>query len=317
MADDIREHVLEYRRELLNNFLGCCGIDPLPKADGMCEHSERTKRLYINKACDIISVVIKLIYPSDPGGLWKSLKYNTCMDSALGTVPEEHQISPEESKYLQSLSNAYENATTWATRKQILSVMADLAPYKTLVKFFPGLTQYRVTEARKHKTIYGRGSPVPLITQYKQRVNPCQLEDFINFITSSYVVQDLPFGEKNLKLESGEVIRIPNVIRVSISERIIDQYLSYAKETEKIPLSRSTLRRVLPVCSASTRKSLQGLDYFSADAGKAFDDLALIVNTLEECGLDSIKAEDIKGRLLLGKQYLKSDYKVSSHGSQR
>jgi hypothetical protein len=67
---------------------------------------------------------------------------------------------------------------------------------------------------------------------------------------------------------------------------------------------------VLSVCSASTRKSLQGLDYFSADAGKAFDDLVQIVNTLEGYGMSPVKTEDIKRRLLSRKQYLKTDYKV-------
>ena len=312
IADETREHVLEYRRESLNCFLSCCGIDPVPKTNKICDHSERTKRLYVSKACDIISIVIKLIYPPDPGSIWKSLKESSCMDNLLGIDPEERRIFPEESKYLYALSEAYQNATTWATRRQILSVMADIAPYKTLVKFIPGLTQYRVTEARKHKTLYGRGTQVPLIRQTRLRVNLCQLEDFINYITSSYVVQDLPFGEKKLQLESGEVIRIPNVIRVSISERIIDQYLQYAKETEKQTLSRSTLRRVLSVCSASTRKSLQGLDYFAADGGKAFDDLVRIVNTLEECGMAPNRAGDFKRRLLSGKQYSKSDYKVNT-----
>jgi hypothetical protein len=223
IADSSREHVLKYRRELFNNFLSCCDVDPLPNVDKMCEHSDRTRRLYVSKACDIIPLVIKLIYPLDPAGIWKSLKESNCIDSALGTiVPEEHKISSEESKYLRSLSEAYENATTWAAKRQILSVMADLAPYKTLVQFIPGLTQYRVTEARKHKTLFGCGSQIPLIPQTRLKIDTCQLEDFINFITSLHVVQDLPFGEKNLRLQSGEVIRIPNIIRVSISERIIE-----------------------------------------------------------------------------------------------
>ena len=38
-------------------------------------------------------------------------------------------------------------------------------------------------------------------------------------------------------------------------------------------MSRSTLCKVLSVCSASTRKSLLGLDYISAAGAEAFDEL--------------------------------------------
>lgn len=310
IAGDAQDHVIQYRKKALDKFLLSCGIDPLPNVQETSEHSDRTKRQYFNKTREVVALVIKLIYP-DPGSVWKAIKDSESMNKKFGLVPEERPLSPEESKYLRSLSEAYENASTWAAKRQILSLMADLASYKTLLTFIPGLTQYRVTEARRHKTFYGRGSQVPLIRHTKLRVNLCHLEHFINFITSSMIIQDLPFGEKSLKLECGNVIQIPNVIRVSISERIIDQYLAYAAESDVTPLSRSTLRRVLSACSASTRKSLQGLDYFAADAGKAFDNIILIVNTLEECGMATIKAEDYRKRLLLGKQYLKSDYKVS------
>jgi hypothetical protein len=45
-------------------------------------------------------------------------------------------------------------------------------------------------------------------------------------------------------------------------------------------MSRSTLRRVLKVCSASGHTSLQGLDYISAMGGQAFDDLENVVDML-------------------------------------
>jgi len=38
-------------------------------------------------------------------------------------------------------------------------------------------------------------------------------------------------------------------------------------------MSKRTLQRVLAVCSSSVRKSLQGLDNFSAQGAEAFDHL--------------------------------------------
>ena len=100
----------------------------------------------------------------------------------------------------------------------------------------------------------------------------------------------------------------------SIPEHIVKQYQSYCAETGfSSPSSRSSLCRILDVCSASTRTSLEGLDYFSAEGSKAFDDVVAIVDKLGdiyELGLTWSK-EKI-GKLKLVKRYLKGDYKVSA-----
>ena len=65
--------------------------------------------------------------------------------------------------------------------------------------------------------------------------------------------------------------------------------------------------RILSTCSATIRKSLEGLDYFLAEGGRAVDDLVAVVSSL------NINDEEIKKytELLLGsKRYLKTDYKV-------
>ena len=100
-------------------------------------------------------------------------------------------------------------------------------------------------------------------------VSPEKLDHFLTFITSGQVIQDLPFGEKTLKLSSGTKVTVPNVVRTLIPEQVVQQYTTYCKETSFVPMSRSSLCRVLSVCSASVRKSLQGLDYFSADGAES------------------------------------------------
>ena len=41
------------------------------------------------------------------------------------------------------------------------------------------------------------------------RIEPVKLEHFVSFITSPQVIQDVPFGEKLLKLSNGEIIKHP------------------------------------------------------------------------------------------------------------
>ena len=78
-----------------------------------------------------------------------------------------------------------------------------------------------------------------------------------------------------------------------------------------LPVSRSTLLKVLSVCSASTRKSLQGLDYVSAAGAKAFDELEEVIDKLgDNYGKGFAWAKVQKEKLHLAKRYLKGDYKV-------
>ena len=98
-----------------------------------------------------------------------------------------------------------------------------------------------------------------------------------------------------------------------IPERIVQQYQQYCCETNFEPMSKRTLQRVLAVCSSSVRKSLQGLDNFSAQGAEAFDHLEKLVDKLVDCGKTQQWAREIKQQLRLSKQYLKGDYKVGAY----
>lgn len=89
-----------------------------------------------------------------------------------------------------------------------------------------------------------------------------------------------------MKLSTGEQIEIPTVIRNMIPTKIINQYLCYSAEMSPgfQVLGKSSLFSILKECSASTRKSLQGLDYCSADGSSSFDTL---IKMVEELGSSS------------------------------
>ena len=72
-------------------------------------------------------------------------------------------------------------------------------------------------------------------------------------------------------------------------------------------------------CLASIRKCLQGLDYYVAEreeereGGKVFDDLETVVDRLLAVSAVSVaEAESLKKSLKDEKQYVKSEFKVSS-----
>ena len=230
-------------------------------------------------------------------------------------VRKEVALREDDVKYLRALSESYNNATSANVKLQILSIMADIATLQEIRKYIPGLTKYMFCQARQHILVSGRGAPVIAKQSPRWRIDLNQLDHFLDFITSPYIVQDLPFGERFLKLSTGEVVQTPNVIRVSVSGHIIDQYVQYCNETEVKPLSNSTLRRILSSCQASTRKSLQGLDYFVCEGSKAFDDLEQLIGNLVDSGFDARTAQNLQMKLKEGKNYVKTDFKVRTYGN--
>ncbi len=111
---------------------------------------------------------------------------------------------------------------------------------------------------------------------------------------------------KTLKLSTHREIKIPNVVRNLIPELCIRQYEKYCKEVNFQPMSHSTLRRVLNVCSASVRTSLQGLDYISTMGGQAFDDLENLVDMLgDRYGKGLTWAKQTSQKLKDAKRYFK------------
>ena len=230
-------------------------------------------------------------------------------------VCKEVALREDDMKYLRALSESYNNATSANVKLQILSIMADMTTLQEIRKYIPRLTKYMFCQARQHSLVSGRGAPVIAKQSPRWRIDLNQLDHFLDFITSPYIVQDLPFGERFLKLSTGEVVQTPNVIRVSVSGHIIDQYVQYCNETEVKPLSNSTLRRILSSCQASTRKSLQGLDYFVCEGSKAFDDLEQLIGNLVDSGFDARTAQNLQMKLKEGKNYVKTDFKVRTYGN--
>ena len=294
------------RRQHLNRFLESCNILKLtqPKKRWK-EAGARTRGNRVKKAKDVIVAALDVIAPGDAALLWDALQLSMLVDNELGC---EESV---DGKYLDALAETYKNASSWDTRRQVLSIMADLVPFKRLQRYLPGVTEYRVKMARQHKHVFGRGVPLLSKSSPRMRVDPNQLDHFLTFITSPHIIQDLPFGQKYIKLSTGKVLETPNVIRNMIPERIFMQYTKYCEEVGFQPFGRTIMLTILAACSATVRKSLQGIDYIAAEGSKAFDDLCHVTKRLEECGvLRRHVAEHWRNCLKNAKQYLKSDYKV-------
>ena len=199
--------------------------------------------------------ILQTLSPRHHGELWDELGRSENLCEVFNTA-KTNKFGSSQSviKYLPC-----RRATPGKTvRKQIISIMVDVFTYEEIRPFIPGLTKYTFCEVRKCSSNHGCGTLVAL--KSVPRCKTDQAGNFLSFLTSPSIVQDFPFSEKVLKLLSGEVVQTPNVIRMSVNERIINQYLQYCEESGTHTLSRSTLPRILTAFKASTTTSLQGLD---------------------------------------------------------
>ena len=130
----------------------------------------------------------------------------------------------------------------------------------------------RFKAVRQHSLQYGRGTLQPQPRSLRMRVEDKQLDHFLSYITSPYVIQDVPFGQRYLS--SGKILETPNVIRTMIPNTLVKQHQAYCEETEFTPFSPTTM---LGVLSARPSEGLRfdsswGLRIFSLSALRSWQD---------------------------------------------
>ena len=133
-----------------------------------------------------------MVSPENAGYLWTALQASKAVNDELGV---EGILLPAQRVYLEAIAETYKNASSWDTRRQILSILSGTASLAAFRKFIPGLTQFRYTVANMHQLQHGTGASVPRQPTVRFRVDEAQLDHFLQFITSPHIVQDLPFGQ--------------------------------------------------------------------------------------------------------------------------
>lgn len=194
---------------------------------------------------------------------------------------------PSETEHVSSevLMQAYKNAPTKSLKTQILSIYASNYPIKKLQKIhesYGEITEYQIKKAKRHAREFGAGCTDSSCKLPSHRVRTPQalLDHFIDFVNRPYFHQDVAFGTRQLKLDNGEKITMPNVIRTVTRSTMVNQYVQFCKEEQLQPLSRATLFRILAVREASQQKSLCGVDDTAAEGSSGFAKVSRIVEEL-------------------------------------
>ena len=251
------------------------------------------------KASEACSLLCKVIAPNDGERLFQSL----------------YEHKPTASNELVILMKAFAKAPTRSLKTQILSLYAYEYPVKTLQELhepYARLTQWQIRRARAHAKMVGPGHNVTKPVRHRISLDMKKVDHFVDFINRPYYHQDVAFGTRTLKLDSGASISMPNVVRTVTRSTMIAQYLQYCRDEGCLePLSTATLYRILEVREASQRKSLQGLDNTAAEGSSSFQTLRTITEHLAHAGAGKTWSIAVNKRLDAAKQYLKTNYKVN------
>ena len=262
-----------------------------------CSNVEKEASVY--KAKEACQLVCDVIAPHDGEVLFQAVQQK----KNLGTTTDAG---------LEALVAAYRKAPSKILKTQILSIYANrftVKELKAIHRPFENLSDRQIKKAIAHSSSEGPGIPITKIPQHRIRLDKCQLDHFLEFTSRPYFYQDVAFGSRKLKLDSGEELVMPNIVRTVARCTIINQYLDFCKEENFSPMSRATMWRVLEVQEASQRKSLKGLDNTAADGVDGFEALHKILDELEEVGANKEWCAQTGKMLKEAKLYLKTSYR--------
>ncbi|KAK6194929.1 hypothetical protein SNE40_000459 [Patella caerulea] len=289
---------------VLNRFLEAGRYDPVKwtLTTPLESASESTVRYYKQKVSEAFSLSLHLLASSQEDKLMKLV-----IENELRKAPEPEKNIGD---LLDTLIKCYNTAEQWFVKRQILSIFASKYTKTELMRMVPGLTVYRIDEARKHARMTGEALPVDIQPIHRCGLDDANVDHFLDFISRLEFVQDVAFGTKKIKLSHGEIFELPNVVRTVISSRIIDLYTQYCAETNFQPLKRTTLYNIISVCEASKKVSLAGLDNIAEEGANGFKILQNTTQLLVECGMPSPWQQDVTSALKQSQLYLKTDYKL-------
>ena len=111
------------------------------------------QKYYARKARETIAATLSAISPGQEEELWQSIRIEPLLQSEdKGSRRKYFDINSE---LIDSLIKAHNKAESWQTKRQILSLFANDFSRSELQSLIPGLSKWRIDQARSHATQTG------------------------------------------------------------------------------------------------------------------------------------------------------------------
>ena len=137
---------------------------------------------YVRKAREAVTTSLSVISPGQEKELWSSIQSESVIEGEeRGTAKSKHFDTS--TGLIDVLIKAHDQAKTWQTKRQILSLFANDFSRIELQKLIPGLSKWRIDQARQHAIEAGRGQLVHENPIFRTRIDPVKVYHFINYIS--------------------------------------------------------------------------------------------------------------------------------------
>ena len=180
---------------------------------------------------------------------------------------------------LSSLVQSYKFAPSQQVRYLILLLVPQNFSKSDCMNYF-GCSRYMIDQARKMKPESGPGVVAPKVSFTRNKLDLGKVEHFIEFFISNGYFQDVAYGTTTLKLDSGQEIVVPRIIRTSIKLQLVNVYTDHCSLIGYKPLSQSSLLIILEDCKTSQRKALSGIDSYTAEGYEGFEMITKVLERL-------------------------------------
>ena len=135
-----------------------------------------TRRYYGKQAEQVVDSVLEALAPSN-SWLLQQVIARSQSDRTVSGAAEEHSL-------VSRPVTLYNEARSWNTQQQILSLFAGDYSKTELLQLVPGLTKFRIDEGRKHAFQTKPGEPIEPPTITRTRLDPIKVDHFVDFVSS-------------------------------------------------------------------------------------------------------------------------------------
>lgn len=145
--------------------------------------SNTQQRYYLRKASEAITTALSVIFPGQENEIWNSLRQDSLLiENQSLEDSSKRKYFYQNSAIIEVLVKAHDEAESWQTKRQILSLFANDFSRVELQQMIPGLSKWHIDEARQHAIHRGEGQPVLEQPIFRRRIDAAKVDHFLDFI---------------------------------------------------------------------------------------------------------------------------------------
>ena len=132
--------------------------------------SATQQQYYQRKVKEVLQVVLSVVVPGQEAKMWSCLWEDQQVRDVRNEPPAKRKRV--DTGLVETLISAHNNAENWQTKRQILSLFVNDFSKADLQEMIPGLSKWRINQARRHAIDVGKGQPLVETPIFRTRLDP-------------------------------------------------------------------------------------------------------------------------------------------------